>query len=167
MAKKNKNSAKAKKSENTAGGIKVVARNKRAPFDYEILEKLECGIVLQGSEVKSLREGRVSFADSYVRVLNGELVLLGMNISEYAMANRLNHHPVHTRKLLAHKREIRKLTLAMDIKGHTVVPLKLYFKNGRCKIQIGLGRGKAVYDKRESLKKKDFDRQKQRAMRSY
>lgn len=164
MAKNKKN-----KSNNSAttDGIKVVAVNKRATFDYEILEKLECGIVLQGSEVKSLRDGRVSFADSYVRVLNDELFLFGMNISEYFMANRLNHHPVHTRKLLAHKREIRKLSMASEIKGHTIVPMKLYFKNARCKLLIGLGRGKAVYDKRESLKKKDFDRQKQRIMKSY
>ncbi len=161
--------AKKKSGGNTQAenGIKTVAVNKKASFDYEILEKLECGIVLQGSEVKSLRDGRVSFADSYVRVLNTELFLLGMNISEYGMANRLNHHPVHTRKLLAHRREIRKLELASEIKGYTLIPLKLYFKHGRCKLLIGLGRGKAVYDKRESLKKKDFDRQKQRIMKSY
>ena len=165
MAKKKQKTA--VKTTHSGDGIKVVAVNKRATFDYEIMEKFECGIVLQGSEVKSLRDGRVSFADSYVRVLNDELFLLGMNISEYFMANRLNHHPVHTRKLLAHKREIRKLAMAAEIKGHTIVPLRLYFKNGRCKLLIGLGRGKAVYDKRESLKKKDFDRQKQRIMKSY
>ncbi len=163
MAKNKKKTAAASGGE----GIKIVAVNKRATFDYEIIEKLECGIVLQGSEVKSLRDGHVSFTDSYVRVLNDELYLLGMSISEYMMANRLNHHPVHTRKLLAHKREIRKLAMASEIKGHTIVPLRLYFKNSRCKLQIGLGRGKAVYDKRESLKKKDFDRQKQRIMKSY
>ncbi len=166
MAKKSKSNTNAKETAASAG-IKTVATNKKATFDYEILEKLECGIVLQGSEVKSLRDGRISFADSYIRVINDEMFLLGMNISEYNMANRQNHHPVHTRKLLAHKREIRKLGMASEIKGQTIIPLKLYFKDGRCKLLIGLGRGKAVYDKRESLKKKDFDRQKQRIMKSY
>lgn len=148
-------------------GTKLIARNKRATFEYEILEKLECGVVLYGSEVKSLREGHVSFADSYVRVRNGELVIYGMNIAEYAWANRLNHDPTRFRKLLAHKKEIAKLAISMDAKGLTVIPLSMYFKRGKVKIKVGLARGKANHDKRESLKKKDFDRHKQRIMRNY
>lgn len=149
------------------GGIKLIARNKRATHDYEILEKLECGIVLAGSEVKSLRDGRVSFADSYVRMQGDNLVLMGMDIAEYSWANRLNHDPKRVRRLLAHRKEIGKLAQAMDIKGMTVVPLSIYFKRGLAKLEIGLGRGKASHDKRESLKKKEFDRHKQRVMRNY
>lgn len=162
MAKKDKKPAKP-----TGDGTKLIARNKRATHEYEIIEKLECGIALQGSEVKSLREGRVSFGDCYVRVIKDELLLLGLSIAEYTMANRFNHPSVRMRKLLAHRREINKLEMAMNAKGQTVIPLRLYFKRGRVKIEIALARGKAAHDKRESLKKKDFDRHKQRVMRNY
>lgn len=148
-------------------GIKLIARNKRATHDYEIIEKLECGIMLAGSEVKSLREGRVSFADSYVRMRGDDLVLMGMDIAEYGWANRLNHDPKRVRRLLAHRKEINKLAQSMEVKGLTVVPLCIYFKRGLAKLEIGLARGKAVHDKRESLKKKEFDRHKQRVMRNF
>jgi len=163
VAKKNEEKKKAPVSD----GTKLIARNKKATHEYEILEKIECGIALQGSEVKSLRDGRVSFADSYVRVLKNELILLGLNISEYRMANRFNHPSVRQRKLLAHRREINKLAMAMEAKGQTVVPLSMYFKRGKVKVEIALARGKATHDKRESLKKKDFDRHKQRVMRNF
>ncbi len=161
-----KETAKAEKHED---GIKLILRNKKAHFDYEILERLECGIELAGSEVKSLRGGFVSFADSYVRMRGTELVVCGLNISEYAMANRLNHdpNPNRGRRLLAHRREINKLAPQMDVKGLTVVPLSLYFKGGRVKLEIGLARGKATYDKRETIKKREFDRHKQRTMNNY
>lgn len=145
-------------------GIKIIATNKRASHDYFFVEKLECGMVLHGSEVKSLRDGRVTFADSYVRVNKGELQLIGFNIAEYPMANRLNHQPTAMRKLLAHKREIRKLSRAEDEKGLTIIPLKIYFKRGLAKIEIALARGKAEYDKRETIKKREFNVHKQRVM---
>lgn len=157
----------AAQAKDTDGGIKLIQRNKRATHDYEILEKLECGIELAGSEVKSLREGHISFADSYVRMRGTELVVIGLNISEYAMANRFNHDPARGRRLLAHRREIHKLAAQMEVKGLTVVPLCLYFKRGLAKLEIGIARGKAVYDKRESIKQREFDRHKQRVMRSY
>lgn len=150
-------------------GIKLILRNKKAFHEYEILERLECGIELAGSEVKSLRDGHVTFADSYVRMRGTELVVCGMNISEYAMANRLNHdpNPNRGRRLLAHRREINKLAPQMEAKGMTVVPLALYFKRGRAKVEIGLARGKAEYDKRETIKKREFDRHKQRTLNNY
>ncbi|MDR0868996.1 MAG: SsrA-binding protein SmpB [Planctomycetota bacterium] len=145
-------------------GIKIIAFNKRAAHDYFLTEKLECGIVLCGSEVKSLRAGKANFSDSYVRTQNGKLQVLGLNISEYPMANRLNHVPLAPRNLLAHKREIRKFARAEDEKGFTIVPTKIYFKHGLAKLEIALAQGKAEYDKRETLKKRDFDLHKRRIM---
>lgn len=159
--------AKGKKPSSPAGdGTKLIARNKRAFHEYEILQRLECGIALVGTEVKSLRDGKVNFADSYACVEGGQLVLLGMNISEYTQGNRLNHDPVRKRTLLAHKREISKLAMAVEAKGLTLVPLAVYWLRGRCKVELGLGRGKARHDKRESLHKRDFDRQKLRILRN-
>lgn len=157
------------KNDKSEDGIKLILRNKKAFHDYEIIEKLECGIELAGSEVKSLRDGHVTFADSYVRMRGTEMVVCGMNISEYAMANRLNHdpNPNRGRRLLAHRREINKIAPQLEMKGLTVVPLSLYFKHGLVKVEIGLARGKAEYDKRESIKKREFDRHKQRTMNNY
>lgn len=143
-----------------------ILRNKRAFHNYEILEKLECGMVLQGTEVKSLRDRNVSFADSYVRIEEGELYLIGLNIAEYRMGNIHNHEPTRRRKLLAHTRQIRKLRLSVEAKGMTLVPLRLYWKEGKAKIEIGLARGKATHDKRESIRDRDLKRQKQRIMRT-
>lgn len=145
-------------------GIKLIALNKRANHEYFFLEKLECGMVLQGSEVKSLRDGRVSFGDSYVRVKDGELQVIGLTISEYPMANRLNHEAAWPRKLLAHRREIKKLARSEEEKGLTIVPTRIYFKRGLAKLEIALARGKAEYDKRETLKKRDFAMHKKRIM---
>ena len=145
--------------------VKIIARNKRASHDYEILDKLECGIALQGTEVKSLRQGGVVFGDAYADVHDERLTLAGLYIPEYKMGNVHNHEPVRRRTLLAHKREIRKLSKAVDEKGLTLVPLTLYWKSGRCKVVIATARGRARHDKREALKKKEFDRQKQRLTR--
>ncbi len=147
------------------GGSSLIAKNKKAFHDYEVLEHLECGVALQGTEVKSLRQKNVSFADSYAIVRDGELLLLGLNIPEYIEANRMNHTPTRTRKLLAHKRQIRKLDAAVNQKGLTLVPLSLYWREGRAKVDLGLVRGKARVDKRETLRNRDIDRQRQRALR--
>ncbi len=141
-----------------------VARNPKATHDYHILETWECGIVLTGTEVKSLRSGKASIKEAYARVRNGEVFLDGMNITPYEQGNRYNHDPVRTRKLLLHRREIEKLIGAVEQKGLTLVPLELYFRNGRAKVAIGLGRGKKQYDTREDLKRRAVERETARAV---
>lgn len=141
-----------------------VARNPKATHDYHILETWECGIVLTGTEVKSLRSGKASIKEAYARVRNGEVFLDGMNITPYEQGNRYNHDPVRTRKLLLHRREIEKLIGAVEQKGLTLVPLELYFRNGRAKVAIGLGRGKKRFDKREDLKRRAVERETARAV---
>jgi SsrA-binding protein len=157
MAKKNKKKADGGAQEGKPAP-RVIARNKKAFHEYEILETLECGIALQGSEVKSLREGNVSFAQSFVLARGDELTLLGLHIAPYREANILNHEPERKRRLLAHKREIRKLQQRVEERGLTLVPLKLYWKNGRAKVEIGLARGKQAHDKRDTLREKDLKR---------
>ena len=144
---------------------KVVCVNRRAHHEYFIEETFEGGMVLVGSEVKSLREGKANLTDSYARILRGEAVLLKAHISPYAASNRLNHDPTRTRKLLLHKRELRRLTGKVQERGLTLVPLKLYFKNGRAKVELALARGKKMYDKRESLKKKVIQREIERSLK--
>ncbi|HOT43261.1 MAG TPA: SsrA-binding protein SmpB [Spirochaetota bacterium] len=144
-----------------------IARNKKARFDYEIIETFEAGIVLVGSEVKSLRQKKASIQESYARVKDGEIYITGMNIAVYEMANRFNHEPVHDRKLLLHRHEIKRLIGKVQEKGLTLVPLKLYFKNGKVKVELGLAKGKAKYDKRDSIKKRDVDREIQREWKNY
>lgn len=144
-----------------------IARNKKARFDYEIIETFEAGIVLVGSEVKSMRQKKVSIQESYARIKNGEIYLTGMNIAIYEMANRFNHEPVHDRKLLLHRHEIKRLIGKVQEKGFTLVPLKVYFKNGKVKVELGLARGKAKYDKRDSIKKREVDRELQREWKNY
>jgi SsrA-binding protein len=143
---------------------KSVARNPKATHDYHILETWECGVVLTGTEVKSLRNGQASIKEAYARVRNGEVFLDGMNITPYEQGNRYNHDPVRTRKLLLHRREIEKLIGAVEQKGLTLVPLELYFKNGRAKVKIALGRGKKLHDKREDLKRRAVERETARAV---
>jgi SsrA-binding protein len=138
---------------------KSVARNPKATHDYHILETWESGIVLTGTEVKSLRNGKASIKEAYARVRNGELFLEGMNITPYEQGNRYNHDPVRTRKLLLHRREIEKLIGAVEQKGLTLVPLELYFKDGRAKVALALGRGKKLHDKRETLKRRVSERE--------
>jgi SsrA-binding protein len=131
---------------------RVVAENRRARHDYEIIDTLECGITLVGSEVKSLRAGRMSLDEAYGRVDKDEVWLLGADIPEYDKANQLNHKPKRPRKLLLHRREINKFAGHAFEKGMTLVPLKMYFKNGRVKVLLGVGRGRKAHDKRENIK---------------
>ena len=145
-------------------GIQVVCRNKRAFHEYEVLESLECGVVLTGTEVKSLRDGHASLDDSYARVDDGEVWLIGAEIPEYAFGNRLNHKPKRPRKLLLHRREIDKFAGKASQRGHTLVPLQLYFKDGVAKVELAVAKGKQAHDKRESLKKADAKREIDRAM---
>ena len=128
--------------------------NRRARHDYSVLENIECGIELVGTEVKVLRHGEGSLAGAYGAVLGGELYLVGMNIPVYSFGNQFNHNPLRNRKLLVHAKEIRELKMKTEAKGLTLIPLKLYLKNGKVKVDLGVCRGKALYDKRESLKQK-------------
>lgn len=142
-----------------------MAQNRRARHDYEIIDSLECGIALVGSEVKSLRNGKLSLEEAYGRIKGGEVWLMGADIAEYTQANRFNHEPRRPRKLLLHRREIEKFANKAYQQGLTLVPLKVYFKRGRVKILMGIGRGRKTYDKRQKLKKQDMQRDIQRTMR--
>ena len=146
-------------------GEKVLATNRKALFNYEILERAEAGIRLVGTEVKSIREDGLNFRDSYVDFRGGELFLVGCRIGPYSHGNQLNHAEDRERKLLLHKREILKLGGKVTEKGFTLIPLKAYLKNGRVKLEIGLARGKKAHDKRESIKRKDIERDTRQAMR--
>ena len=130
-------------------------KNKKAYFDYEILDSIETGIVLKGTEIKSIREGKANLRDSYAIIKNNEVFILNMHISPYEQGNIFNHDETRTRKLLLHKKEILKLRDSLELKGLTLVPLKLYFKGNHAKVLLGLARGKKLYDKRESIKKRD------------
>ena len=146
--------------------LKVVADNRRARFNYAIGDTFEAGIVLTGSEVKSLRAGKATIAESYADARGGELWLINSNIPEYLQASRFNHAPKRARKLLLQKREINRLVGAVEREGMTIVPLKLYFnEKGRAKIEIALARGKKLHDKRETLKKRSWERERGRLMR--
>jgi SsrA-binding protein len=146
--------------------FKIAADNRRARFDYEIGETFEAGLVLTGTEVKSLRNGKATIAESYATTKDGEIYLVNANIPEYLEANRFNHSPRRDRKLLLHKREITKLAQGVERQGMTVVPLKIYFnEKGRAKIELALARGKKLYDKREADKRRDWSREKARLLR--
>jgi SsrA-binding protein len=147
------------------GGLKVVARNRRARHEFDLLEKVEAGIVLTGTEVKSLRNGKASLEEAYAGVDDGEVWLYGCDIPEYTQANRMNHKPKRPRKLLLHRREIAKLVARASDKGFTLVPLQIYFKNGMAKVEICVARGRKLFDKREALKKQDARRDIDRALR--
>ena len=136
----------------------VFAENRKARHDYTVLETIECGIVLSGTEVKSVRHGSVSLAGSYGAVLKGELWLLGADIAAYKFGNRFNHEPKSQRKLLVHAKEIRELQLKTEAKGLTLVPLKIFLKHGKIKVDLGVCRGKQLHDKRDALKQKDLRR---------
>lgn len=145
---------------------KVIADNRKARFNYEIGETFEAGIALTGSEVKSLRQGKATIAESYADAKGGEIWLVNANISEYLQAGRFNHAPKRPRKLLLHTRQINKLSAAVDREGMTLVPLKLYFNDrGRAKIELALARGKKLHDKRETERKRSWDRERSRLMR--
>jgi len=141
----------------------TLAENRKARHDYTVLETLECGIALSGTEVKSVRRGGVSLAGSYAAVLKGELWLVGADIAAYEFGNRFNHDPKRNRKILVHAKEILELKMKSEAKGLTLVPLKLFLRHGRVKLELGVCRGKALHDKRDALKKKDLTRELQRA----
>lgn len=145
--------------------VKVIARNPRARHDYEILDTYEAGIVLHGTEVKALRSGNASLVGAFGRVRSGEVWLEGLSISPYEQGNRYNKDPLRSRKLLMHAREIRRLIGAVEQKGHTLVPLELYFKGSHAKVAIALGRGKKEHDRREDLRKRDAEREMARVLR--
>jgi SsrA-binding protein len=144
---------------------RLIAQNRKARHEYEVLDTLECGVVLVGSEVKSLRAGRLSLDEAYGRMKDGEVWLMGCDIAEYVQANRLNHQPRRPRKLLMHRREIKKFASQAYEKGLTLVPLKMYFTEGRAKVLMGICRGKKLHDKRETIKAASVKRDIQRAMR--
>ncbi|MFV2065828.1 MAG: SsrA-binding protein SmpB [Pirellulales bacterium] len=144
---------------------RLIGQNRKARHDFEVLETLECGLVLVGSEVKSLRNGSLSLDESYARVRDGEVWLIGCDIPEYTFSHRMNHDPRRPRKLLLHRREIRKFANRAHEQGCTLVPLKMYFKQGRAKLLLGLCRGRKKYDKREAMKKADMRRDIDRVMR--
>ena len=145
----------------------IEINNKKVNFDYEIIDTYETGIVLTGTEIKSIRLGKANLKDSYAIVKNNEIFLLNMHISAYEQGNRFNHEETRTRKLLMHKKEILKLRDKIEISGFTLVPIKLYFKGSKAKILIGLAKGKKTYDKRESIKKKDIERQVAKDLKNY
>lgn len=143
-----------------------ICRNRRATHDYEVTDRLECGIVLVGTEVKSLRDGYGNLDDAYAKVERDEVWLMGAEIPEYTFGNRLNHTPKRPRKLLLHRREIAKFAGKADERGFTLVPLRMYFKDGRAKVELGVGKGKQAHDKRQSMKTADAKRDIARAMAS-
>ncbi len=147
-------------------GEKPVASNRKAFHDYFILDKLEAGVALLGTEVKSIREGRINLKDSYALIRDGEPFLVNCHISPYSHGNRENHDPLRTRKLLLHRKEIRKLIGKTQEKGLTLVPLRVYLKRGRIKIELGVARGKKEYDKRETERRKEVDRETRAAMKT-
>jgi SsrA-binding protein len=150
----------------TAEGVKVVANNRRAYHDYFIDDKLEAGLVLTGTEIKSIREGRVNLRDGYVRIADGEAWLTNVHIAPYEQGNRYNHEPLRDRKLLLHRDEIASLIGRARQRGYTIIPLQLYLKRGRAKIELGLARGKKQYDKRASIAEREAQRDIDRALRS-
>jgi SsrA-binding protein len=146
---------------------KLIAKNKKAGHEYELLDRYEAGLSLTGSEVKALREGKVSFKDSYVRFRDGEAWLEGVRISPYENAGYAQHDPERDKKLLLHKREILVMEKKTEAKGLTVVPTRIYFKQGRAKVEIALARGKQLHDKREAIRRRDLERDAQRQLSKY
>jgi SsrA-binding protein len=153
-----------KPSKDEADGIKLICRNRRAFHEYDISDTLECGLVLTGTEVKSLRAGHASLEDAYAKLDAGEVWLIGSDIPEYEQGNRFNHKPKRPRKLLLHRREIDKFAGKASQRGFTLVPLRMYFKQGRAKVELAVARGKQLHDKRQDQKKTDAQREIRRAM---
>lgn len=148
------------------GEGQLIAQNRKARHDYAVVDTMEAGIVLQGTEIKSIRNGRINLKDGFARVRNGEAYLMNVHISPYEQGNIFNHDPLRTRKLLLHKKQIAKLVAETKNTGITIIPLKVYIKNGYAKVLIGLAKGKKQYDKREDLKRKEIDRQISRTLKS-
>ena len=157
----------AKKKKKGTPGDRVLASNRKAFHDYHISERFEAGISLLGTEVKSLREGKANLKESYCRPQGNELFLIDCHISPYSHGTAFNHEPTRSRRLLLHKREIRKLIGASTLKGFTIVPLRFYLKGSLIKLEIGLAQGKKLYDKRETKRRKDIDRETDRAMKDH
>jgi len=153
-------------TEKSEAGEKLLATNRKAYHEYFILDKFEAGLVLMGTEVKSIREARINLKESYAAVKGGEAFLFDCHISPYSHGNRENHEPTRTRKLLLHRQEIKKLIGKTQEKGLTLVPLRVYLKRGKIKVELGVARGKRLYDKRETERKKDSDREARAAVKS-
>jgi SsrA-binding protein len=143
----------------------IIADNRRARHDYSFDETIECGIELKGTEVKSVKTNRFSFSDAYARIRDNELWLIGLHVTPYPFGNIYNHDPDRDRKLLAHKQEIKRLKRKVDEKGYTLIPLNFHLKDGKVKVQVGLGKGKRAYDKREDIKRRDQKREAEREIR--
>ena len=148
------------------GGIKIICENRKARYDYVIEDVIEAGLALKGSEVKSLRAGRANLKDSYADIRDHEIYLVGTHISPYDPASHLNHDPERERKLLLHKKEIGRLVGKVNERGLTLIPLKMYFKRGKAKVELALAKGKRSYDKRETIKRKEAQREMERAIKS-
>ncbi|NOZ55703.1 MAG: SsrA-binding protein SmpB [Calditrichaeota bacterium] len=148
-----------------AEGEKTVVTNRKARHQYHILETIEAGIVLQGTEVKSLRQGKVNLGDAYAKIKDGEIWLVEMHISPYEQGNVFNHEPRRPRKLLLHKREIKRLIGKVQERGLTLIPLRIYFKRGKAKVELALAKGKKLYDRREDIKRRDEEREVSRSLR--
>ncbi len=144
------------------GSVKIIAKNKKAYFNYTVDEKIECGLVLEGTEVKSVREGRISFPDSYAEIINNEVWVKNLHISEYIYSSIFNHDPDRPKKLLLKKEEIKRLKRKIEEKGYTLVPLEFYFKNRIVKLSLGVCKGKKLFDKRADIKERDIHREMQR-----
>lgn len=150
----------------TKSGRKLIAKNKKAFFDYSVESSIECGVVLQGSEVKSVKLGKISFNDSFAEIVNGEVFVKNFSIAEYIYSSIFNHQVDRVRKLLLHKDEIKRLARRVVEKGYTLIPLEFYLKDGRLKILLGLCKGKKLFDKRQDIREKDIKRDIQRDIRS-
>ena len=153
-----------RKQDHDEEGIQVICRNRRAFHEYNVSDRIECGIVLTGTEVKSLRERSGSLEEAYAKVEDGEVWLINSDIPEYSMAHRLNHKPKRPRKLLLHRREIGKFAGKASERGYTLIPLRMYFRNGRAKLELAVARGKQLHDKRQALKRAEAQRDIRRAM---
>lgn len=149
-----------------AEGRKIIAENRKARFNYFVEESYECGLVLEGTEVKSVKNGAVSFPDGFAEIIRNEVFVRNFHISEYSFSSIFNHNPDRPKKLLLHKEEIKKLTRKVEEKGYTLIPLDLYLKNGRVKMTLGVCKGKKLYDKRETIKDRDLQRETQREIAS-
>ena len=149
----------------SASSATLLARNRRAFFEYEVIETLECGIELKGSEVKALKGGRFSFIDAYARIRDGQMWLIGLHISEYRHSNIFNHEPLRTRRLLAHREELKRLARKVALKGVTLVPLAFRVRRGLVKLELGICHGKQAHDKREAIRRRDQGREQERELR--
>ncbi|MBD5435083.1 MAG: SsrA-binding protein SmpB [Treponema sp.] len=141
-----------------AEGSKKIAENKKARFNYFVEDSIECGVALEGTEVKSVKNGNISFSDSFAEIINDEIWLKNFHISEYAFSSVFNHNPARAKKLLLHREQIKRLVRKTDEKGYTLIPLDVYLKNGRVKISLGVCKGKKLFDKRETIKSRDIER---------